>query len=125
MPHNQGFLATTITKKCRIFLEGLSSGSGSCNVRSRGSGSSISSSSTLPTDKLHVTPSRQVPPTSECVGDDARRSQGNHGYHTRAAMEETSRQSAEAADDDDSTSEMEVGYRGNCVSLINLFCFCP
>uniref|UniRef100_A0A4W6DB62 PH-interacting protein n=1 Tax=Lates calcarifer TaxID=8187 RepID=A0A4W6DB62_LATCA len=34
--------------------------------------------------------------------------QGNHGYHTRAAMEETSRQSAEAADDDDSTSEVDT-----------------
>ncbi|CAL8313858.1 unnamed protein product, partial [Boreogadus saida] len=58
---------------------------------------------------IHSLPKEpRVPTTSECVGDDARRSQGNHGYHTRAAMEETSRQSAEAADDDDdSTSEME------------------
>lgn len=40
--------------------------------------------------------------------DEGRRSQGNHGYHTRAAMEETSRQSAEAADDDDSTSEVDT-----------------
>ncbi|KAM6906545.1 PH-interacting protein isoform 1-T1 [Lycodopsis pacificus] len=47
-------------------------------------------------------------PTSESV-DEARRSQGNHGYHTRAAMEETSRQSAEAADDDEDTSEVETG----------------
>jgi len=48
--------------------------------------------------------------------DEGRRSLGNHGYHTRAAMEETSRQSAEVADDDDdddSASEVEVGYRGN------------
>ncbi|XP_056150331.1 PH-interacting protein [Lampris incognitus] len=50
-------------------------------------------------------------PTSECVADEGRRSQGNHGYHTRAAMEETSRQSAEVADDDDSTSEGEVEVR--------------
>ncbi|XP_076016231.1 PH-interacting protein isoform X2 [Genypterus blacodes] len=50
-------------------------------------------------------------PTSECVVDEGRRSQGNHGYQTRAAMEETSRQSAEVADDDDSTSEGEVEVR--------------
>ncbi|XP_034017957.1 PH-interacting protein [Thalassophryne amazonica] len=50
-------------------------------------------------------------PTSECVVDEGRRSQGNHGYHTRAAMEETSRQSAEVADDDESTSEGEVEVR--------------
>lgn len=50
----------------------------------------------------------QVHPTSECVVDEGRRSQGNHGYHTRAAMEETSRQSAEAADDDESTSEVGI-----------------
>lgn len=50
----------------------------------------------------------QVHPTSECVADEGRRSQGNHGYHTRAAMEETSRQSAEAADDDESTSEVDA-----------------
>uniref|UniRef100_A0A8C9XP76 Pleckstrin homology domain interacting protein n=1 Tax=Sander lucioperca TaxID=283035 RepID=A0A8C9XP76_SANLU len=49
----------------------------------------------------------QVHPTSESV-DEGRRSQGNHGYHTRAAMEETSRQSAEAADDDESTSEVDT-----------------
>lgn len=49
----------------------------------------------------------QVHATSESVVDEGRRSQGNHGYQTRAAMEETSRQSAEAADDDDSTSEVE------------------
>uniref|UniRef100_A0A671UVB2 PH-interacting protein n=1 Tax=Sparus aurata TaxID=8175 RepID=A0A671UVB2_SPAAU len=49
--------------------------------------------------------------TSECVVDEARRSQGNHGYQTRAAMEETSRQSAEAADDDESISEGEVEVR--------------
>jgi len=48
----------------------------------------------------------QVHPTSESAADEGRRSLGNHGYHTRAAMEETSRQSAEAADDDDSTSEV-------------------
>ncbi|KAJ3605895.1 hypothetical protein NHX12_027938, partial [Muraenolepis orangiensis] len=53
----------------------------------------------------------RVQPSAECVVDEGRRSLGNHGYHTRAAMEETSRQSAEVADDDDSTSEgeMEVG----------------
>lgn len=50
----------------------------------------------------------QVHPTSECVVDEGRRSQGNHGYHTRAAMEETSRQSAEAEDDDEGTSEVHV-----------------
>lgn len=48
----------------------------------------------------------QVHLTSESFVDEARKSQGNHGYHTRAAMEETSRQSAEAADDDESTSEV-------------------
>uniref|UniRef100_H3CWD4 PH-interacting protein n=1 Tax=Tetraodon nigroviridis TaxID=99883 RepID=H3CWD4_TETNG len=53
----------------------------------------------------------QVHLTSEALVDEGRRSQGNHGYHTRAAMEETSRQSAEAADDDDSTSEGEVEIR--------------
>lgn len=52
--------------------------------------------------------SPQVHLTSECVVDEARRSQGNHGYQTRAAMEETSRQSAEAADDDESISEVDV-----------------
>uniref|UniRef100_G3PF97 Bromo domain-containing protein n=1 Tax=Gasterosteus aculeatus aculeatus TaxID=481459 RepID=G3PF97_GASAC len=46
-------------------------------------------------------------PTSEAV-DEGRRSQGNHGYHTRAAMEETSRQSAEAADDEEETSEVDA-----------------
>lgn len=50
----------------------------------------------------------KVHPTSECAVDEGRKSQGNHGYHTRAAMEETSRQSAEAADDDDSTSEVHI-----------------
>lgn len=50
----------------------------------------------------------QVHPTSECAADEGRKSQGNHGYHTRAAMEETSRQSAEAADDDESTSEVHI-----------------
>ncbi|XP_028295175.1 PH-interacting protein isoform X2 [Gouania willdenowi] len=49
--------------------------------------------------------------TPECLVDEAKRSQGNHGYQTRAAMEETSRQSAEAADDDDSTSEGEADVR--------------
>ncbi|XP_061602982.1 LOW QUALITY PROTEIN: PH-interacting protein-like [Cololabis saira] len=49
-------------------------------------------------------------PASECV-DEARRSQGNHGYQTRAAMEETSRQSAEAAEDEESISEGEVEVR--------------
>uniref|UniRef100_A0A8C2ZAK4 Pleckstrin homology domain interacting protein n=1 Tax=Cyclopterus lumpus TaxID=8103 RepID=A0A8C2ZAK4_CYCLU len=47
-------------------------------------------------------------PTSESVDEGGRRSQGNHGYHTRAAMEETSRQSAEAADDDEDASEVDV-----------------
>ncbi|KAM9355467.1 PH-interacting protein [Pholidichthys leucotaenia] len=61
---------------------------------------------------LHSLPKEsRVHPTSECVVEEARRSQGNHGYQTRAAMEETSRQSAEAADDDDSTSEGEVEVR--------------
>ena len=50
----------------------------------------------------------QVHLTSECVVDEVRRSQGNHGYQTRAAMEETSRQSAEAADDDESISEVDM-----------------
>ncbi|TDH00199.1 hypothetical protein EPR50_G00185950 [Perca flavescens] len=58
---------------------------------------------------IHSLPKEsRVHPTSESV-DEARRSQGNHGYHTRAAMEETSRQSAEAADDDESTSEVDTG----------------
>uniref|UniRef100_A0A3P8R6K4 PH-interacting protein n=1 Tax=Astatotilapia calliptera TaxID=8154 RepID=A0A3P8R6K4_ASTCA len=58
---------------------------------------------------LHSLPKEsRVHPTSECVVDEARRSQGNHGYQTRAAMEETSRQSAEAADEDDSTSEVHI-----------------
>uniref|UniRef100_A0A667YZG0 PH-interacting protein n=1 Tax=Myripristis murdjan TaxID=586833 RepID=A0A667YZG0_9TELE len=61
---------------------------------------------------IHSLPKEsRVHPTSECVVDEGRRSQGNHGYHTRAAMEETSRQSAEVADDDDSTSEGEVEVR--------------
>uniref|UniRef100_A0A8C9XPR0 PH-interacting protein n=1 Tax=Sander lucioperca TaxID=283035 RepID=A0A8C9XPR0_SANLU len=60
---------------------------------------------------IHSLPKEsRVHPTSESV-DEGRRSQGNHGYHTRAAMEETSRQSAEAADDDESTSEGEVEVR--------------
>lgn len=50
-------------------------------------------------------------PTSESVVDEGRKSLGNHGYQTRAAMEETSRQSAEAADDDDSASEVEVMFK--------------
>lgn len=50
----------------------------------------------------------KVQPTSECAVDEGRKSQGNHGYQTRAAMEETSRQSAEAADDDDSASEVDA-----------------
>uniref|UniRef100_A0A3Q3ELN5 PH-interacting protein n=1 Tax=Kryptolebias marmoratus TaxID=37003 RepID=A0A3Q3ELN5_KRYMA len=58
---------------------------------------------------IHSLPKEsRVHPTSECVVDEGRKSQGNHGYQTRAAMEETSRQSAEAADDDDSASEVEV-----------------
>ncbi|XP_063757766.1 PH-interacting protein isoform X2 [Eleginops maclovinus] len=57
---------------------------------------------------IHSLPKEsRVHPTSEAV-DEGRKSQGNHGYHTRAAMEETSRQSAEAADEDDSTSEGEL-----------------
>ncbi|XP_034755194.1 PH-interacting protein isoform X3 [Etheostoma cragini] len=58
---------------------------------------------------IHSLPKEsRVHPTAEPV-DEGRRSQGNHGYHTRAAMEETSRQSAEAADDDESTSEVDTG----------------
>ncbi|XP_035000458.1 PH-interacting protein isoform X2 [Hippoglossus stenolepis] len=61
---------------------------------------------------IHSLPKEsRVHPTSECVVDEGRKSQGNHGYQTRAAMEETSRQSAEGADDDDSTSEGEVEVR--------------
>ncbi|XP_017264720.1 PH-interacting protein isoform X1 [Kryptolebias marmoratus] len=57
---------------------------------------------------IHSLPKEsRVHPTSECVVDEGRKSQGNHGYQTRAAMEETSRQSAEAADDDDSASEVD------------------
>ncbi|KAG7262048.1 hypothetical protein CRUP_017801 [Coryphaenoides rupestris] len=59
---------------------------------------------------IHSLPKEsRVQPTSESVVvDEGRRSLGNHGYHTRAAMEETSRQSAEIADDDeDSASEVE------------------
>uniref|UniRef100_A0A8K9WRZ3 Bromo domain-containing protein n=1 Tax=Oncorhynchus mykiss TaxID=8022 RepID=A0A8K9WRZ3_ONCMY len=44
-----------------------------------------------------------------CVGvEEGRRSHGNHGYQTRAAVEETSRHSAEIADDDDNNSISEV-----------------
>ncbi|XP_024146478.1 PH-interacting protein isoform X2 [Oryzias melastigma] len=58
---------------------------------------------------IHSLPKEsRVHPTSECVVDEARRSQGNHGYQTRAAAEETSRQSAEAVDDDDSASEVQT-----------------
>lgn len=67
---------------------------------------------------------------SESLVDEGRRSQGNHGYHTRAAMEETSRQSAEAADDDDSTSEVVLltsccsinsnAIINQCSSVINI-----
>ncbi|KAF0023212.1 hypothetical protein F2P81_023842 [Scophthalmus maximus] len=61
---------------------------------------------------IHSLPKEsRVHPTSECAVDEGRKSQGNHGYQTRAAMEETSRQSAEAADDDDSASEGEVEVR--------------
>uniref|UniRef100_A0A3Q2CXB8 PH-interacting protein n=1 Tax=Cyprinodon variegatus TaxID=28743 RepID=A0A3Q2CXB8_CYPVA len=59
---------------------------------------------------IHSLP-KESRPTSECAVDEGRKSQGNHGYQTRAAMEETSRQSAEAADDDDSASEGEVEVR--------------
>uniref|UniRef100_A0A3Q3DRP7 Pleckstrin homology domain interacting protein n=1 Tax=Hippocampus comes TaxID=109280 RepID=A0A3Q3DRP7_HIPCM len=48
-----------------------------------------------------------LPKESRSVSDEGRRSQGNHGYQTRAAVEETSRQSAEVADDDDSNSESD------------------
>ncbi|KAM6992732.1 PH-interacting protein isoform 2-T2 [Tautogolabrus adspersus] len=61
---------------------------------------------------IHSLPKEsRVHPTSEGVVDEGRRSQGNHGYQTRAAMEETSRQSAEGADDDESISEGEVEVR--------------
>nr|XP_061806250.1 PH-interacting protein [Nerophis lumbriciformis] len=61
---------------------------------------------------IHSLPKEsRVHPTSECMADEVRRSQGNHGYQTRAAVEETSRQSAEAADDDDSISEGETEVR--------------
>uniref|UniRef100_UPI0037E94B52 PH-interacting protein n=1 Tax=Semicossyphus pulcher TaxID=241346 RepID=UPI0037E94B52 len=61
---------------------------------------------------IHSLPKEsRVHPTSEGVVDEGRRSQGNHGYQTRAAMEETSRQSAEGADEDESTSEAEVEVR--------------
>ncbi|KAG7509476.1 PH-interacting protein [Solea senegalensis] len=61
---------------------------------------------------IHSLPKEsRVHPTSEGVADEGRRSLGNHGYQTRAAMEENSRQSAEAADEDDSTSEGEVEVR--------------
>ena len=40
--------------------------------------------------------------------EEGRRSHGNHGYQTRAAVEETSRHSAEIADDDDNNSISEV-----------------
>lgn len=46
--------------------------------------------------------------------DEGRKSQGNHGYQTRAAMEETSRQSAEAADEDESASEVDVMFMLLC-----------
>ncbi|XP_072296250.1 PH-interacting protein [Eucyclogobius newberryi] len=51
----------------------------------------------------------KVHPPPECVPDEGRRSQGIHGYHTRAAVEETSRQSAN--DEDDSASEAEAEVR--------------
>ncbi|CAG5928273.1 unnamed protein product [Menidia menidia] len=61
---------------------------------------------------IHSLPKEsRVHPTSESNAEEGRKSQGNHGYQTRAAMEETSRQSAETADDDDSTSEGEVEVR--------------
>uniref|UniRef100_A0A673B6H0 PH-interacting protein n=1 Tax=Sphaeramia orbicularis TaxID=375764 RepID=A0A673B6H0_9TELE len=61
---------------------------------------------------IHSLPKEsRVHATSEGAADEGRRSQGNHGYQTRAAMEETSRQSAEAADEDESTSEGEVEVR--------------
>ncbi|XP_053743867.1 PH-interacting protein isoform X1 [Synchiropus splendidus] len=61
---------------------------------------------------IHSLPKEsRVHPTSEPVMEEGRKSQGNHGYQTRAAVEETSRQSADAADDDDSTSEGEAEVR--------------
>ncbi|XP_077367363.1 PH-interacting protein isoform X2 [Festucalex cinctus] len=61
---------------------------------------------------IHSLPKEsRVHPTSDGMADEGRRSQGNHGYQTRAAVEETSRQSAEAADDDDSISEGEIEVR--------------
>uniref|UniRef100_A0A3P8UKX5 PH-interacting protein n=1 Tax=Cynoglossus semilaevis TaxID=244447 RepID=A0A3P8UKX5_CYNSE len=51
--------------------------------------------------------------------NEGRRSLGNHGYHTRAAMEETSRQSAEAADEDDSTSEVDNNITLLCLLKIS------
>ncbi|XP_075869726.1 PH-interacting protein [Nelusetta ayraudi] len=61
---------------------------------------------------IHSLPKEsRVHVASEGLADEARRSQGNHGYQTRAAMEETSRQSAEAADEDESTSEGEPEVR--------------
>lgn len=63
----------------------------------------------------------KVHPTSDGAVDEGRKSQGNHGYQTRAAMEETSRQSAEAADDDDSTSEVHATLRGAHNSFVPFF----
>ncbi|KAM6954193.1 LOW QUALITY PROTEIN: PH-interacting protein [Aplochiton taeniatus] len=63
---------------------------------------------------IHSLPKESRVHASEYVADEGRRSQGNHGYKTRAAVEETSRQSAEVADDDDdddSTSEGEGEVR--------------
>ncbi|CAL1586002.1 unnamed protein product [Knipowitschia caucasica] len=59
---------------------------------------------------VHAAPKEnKINPPPECVSDEGKRSQGNHGYQTRAAMEETSRQSAN--DEEDSTSEAEVDVR--------------
>uniref|UniRef100_A0A3Q3ESG2 Pleckstrin homology domain interacting protein n=1 Tax=Labrus bergylta TaxID=56723 RepID=A0A3Q3ESG2_9LABR len=56
-----------------------------------------------------------------------RRSQGNHGYQTRAAMEETSRQSAEGADDDETVlrihQNINTSTRDICIMILSLLCF--
>ncbi|KAI1897649.1 hypothetical protein AGOR_G00085440 [Albula goreensis] len=57
---------------------------------------------------IHREPKHHAP---EPTGEETRRPQGNqHNYHTRAAVEETSRQS-EVAEEDNSSSEGEVEAR--------------
>ncbi|KAJ8275266.1 hypothetical protein COCON_G00098910 [Conger conger] len=57
---------------------------------------------------IHREPKHHAPEPS---GEEPRRSQGNqHSYHTRAAVEETSRQN-EVAEDDNSSSEGEAEVR--------------